>query len=42
MNRINVGPVFAPLVKVVGFNYVHPDAEDAWRRILEFFEPHLR
>jgi carboxymethylenebutenolidase len=42
MNRINVGPLFAPLVKFVGLNYVHADADDAWRRILEFFEPHLR
>lgn len=42
MNRINVGPLFAPLVKFVGLNYVHADADDAWRRILEFFEPRLR
>jgi carboxymethylenebutenolidase len=42
MNRINAGPLFAPLVKFVGLNYVHADADDAWRRILEFFEPHLR
>jgi carboxymethylenebutenolidase len=42
MNRINVGPLIAPLVKLVGLNYVHADADDAWRRILEFFEPHLR
>lgn len=42
MNRINVGPLFAPLVKFVGMNYVHADADDAWRRILEFFESHLR
>jgi carboxymethylenebutenolidase len=41
MNRINVGPLFAPLVKFVGLNYVHADAADAWRRILEFFEPRL-
>jgi carboxymethylenebutenolidase len=42
MNRINVGPLIAPLVKLVGLNYVHADADDAWRRILEFFEPHVR
>jgi carboxymethylenebutenolidase len=41
MNRINVGP-FGPLVKFVGFNYEHAAAEDAWRRILEFFDAHLR
>jgi carboxymethylenebutenolidase len=41
MNRINVGP-FGPLVTFVGFNYEHAAAEDAWRRILEFFETHLR
>jgi carboxymethylenebutenolidase len=42
MNRINVGPLFAPLVKFVGMNYVHDDADDAWRRVLEFFERQLR
>lgn len=42
MNRINVGPLFAPVVKFVGVNYVHADAEDAWRRILQFFETRLR
>jgi carboxymethylenebutenolidase len=42
MNRINVGPIFAPIVKFVGLNYVHADAEDAWRRVLEFFETRLR
>ena len=38
LNRINTGPLFAPLVKFVGFNYHHPSAEDAWRRILTFFD----
>ena len=42
MNRINVGPLFAPIVKFVGFNYEHAASEDAWRRILRFFEPRLR
>jgi carboxymethylenebutenolidase len=42
MNRINVGPLFAPLVTFAGLNYVHADADDAWRRILEFFELQLR
>jgi carboxymethylenebutenolidase len=42
MNRINVGPLFAPLVEFVGFNYEHAAAEDAWRRILEFYATHLR
>lgn len=42
MNRINVGPVFGPIVKFVGMNYVHSDADDAWRRVLEFFETRLR
>lgn len=42
MNRINVGPLFTPVVKVAGLNYVHPDADDAWRRVLQFFEAHLR
>lgn len=42
LNRINVGPVFAPLVHIAGFDYHHPSAEDAWRRILDFFDAHLR
>ena len=41
LNRFNVGP-FGPLVKVAGMSYHQPSAEDAWRRILGFFETHLR
>jgi carboxymethylenebutenolidase len=41
MNRINVGPLLAPVVQITGFNYHHPSAEDAWRRILTFFDRHL-
>lgn len=29
------------LERVVGFNYSAPEAEDAWRRILDFFAVHL-
>jgi carboxymethylenebutenolidase len=42
MNRINVGPLFAPVVKMVGFNYEHAAADDAWQRIFTFFDAHLR
>ena len=42
MNRINAGPAFAPVLKLTGFNYHHPSTEDAWRRILAFFEQHLK
>jgi carboxymethylenebutenolidase len=42
LNRINVGPALGPLVGFVGFNYHHPSAEDAWRRIFTFFDVHLR
>jgi carboxymethylenebutenolidase len=42
MNRINAGPVLGPLTKFVRMNYDHPSAEDAWRRILEFFDAHIR
>jgi carboxymethylenebutenolidase len=42
MNRINAGPVLGPLTKFVRMNYDHPTAEDAWRRILEFFDTHIR
>jgi carboxymethylenebutenolidase len=42
MNRINVGPLLAPAVQFVAFNYHQPSAEDSWRRILTFFDQHLR
>jgi carboxymethylenebutenolidase len=42
MNRINVGPGLSPVMKFVGLNYHHPSAEDSWRRILIFFDSHLR
>lgn len=41
LNRHNAGP-FSVLEKVAGFNYHQPSAEDAWTRILRFFEEHLR
>jgi carboxymethylenebutenolidase len=42
MNRINAGPLLGQAVALVGFNYHHPSAEDSWRRILSFFEQHVR
>jgi carboxymethylenebutenolidase len=30
------------LVKFIGLNYRHESAEDSWRRILDFFDAHLR
>ncbi|MBJ7453635.1 MAG: dienelactone hydrolase family protein [Blastococcus sp.] len=41
MNRHNLGP-FSVLEKVSGFDYHQPSAEDAWARILRFFDEHLR
>ena len=41
MNRHNAGP-FRVLEKVVGLAYDEPAAEDAWGRILRFFDVHLR
>lgn len=41
LNRVNLGP-FSPLARVGGFGYHHPSAEDAWGRILRFFDTHLR
>jgi carboxymethylenebutenolidase len=41
LNRINVGPLFVPLVRLAGFDYHHPSAEDAWRRIFTFFDQYL-
>jgi carboxymethylenebutenolidase len=42
MNRINVGPLLGPVTKFVGMNYDHSSAEDSWRRILDFFDAHVR
>jgi carboxymethylenebutenolidase len=42
LNRINGGPVLGSLLALTHFNYHHPSAEDAWRRILTFFDEHLR
>jgi carboxymethylenebutenolidase len=42
LNRINAGPIFGTVLTVTGFNHHHSSAEDAWRRILSFFDEHLR
>jgi len=42
LNRINAGPVLGTFVKLGAFNYNHAVAEDAWGRILTFFDEHLR
>lgn len=41
LNRHNSGP-FTILERVIGLNYHEPSAEDAWARILRFFDHHLR
>jgi carboxymethylenebutenolidase len=41
MNRI-AGPELNPVLRFIGMNYDHPSAEDSWRRILSFFDAHLR
>jgi carboxymethylenebutenolidase len=41
MNRINAGPALNPVMRFVRMNYHHPSAEDAWQRILTFFDAHL-
>ncbi len=41
MNRHNSGPL-SVLERVGGLSYHEPSAEDAWGRILRFFEEHLR
>ncbi len=41
MNRINAGPGFGTVLSLTRFNYHHPSSEDAWGRILDFFETHL-
>lgn len=42
LNRINAGPILGSLMEVAHFNHHHQSAEDAWRRILTFFDEHLR
>jgi carboxymethylenebutenolidase len=42
LNRINAGPLLGTVVKLASFNYHHASAEDAWHRILTFFDEHLR
>ena len=41
MGRHNLGP-FGVLERVAGLGYHHPSAEDAWARILRFFDRHLQ
>jgi len=41
LNRHDLGPGGA-LLRVAGIGYHEPSAEDAWGRILRFFEVHLR
>jgi carboxymethylenebutenolidase len=42
MNRIHVGPVPESALRLVALDYHEPSAEDAWRRILTFFDQHLQ
>lgn len=39
-NHLPLGP-FNLLAKVAGFGYHHESSEDAWRRVLDFFDTHL-
>ena len=41
LNRHDLGPGGA-ILRVAGIGYHEPSAEDAWGRILRFFEAHLR
>lgn len=41
LNRHGLGPL-AVLEKVAGMSYHQPSAEDAWKRILRFFDRHLK
>ncbi len=42
MNRLAVASPLTPLMKVAGIGYDHDSAADAKRRIIEFFDAHLR
>ena len=41
LNRHSAGP-FSPLERIAGLAFHEPSAEDAWGRILRFFDRHLR
>ncbi|WP_280139175.1 dienelactone hydrolase family protein [Geodermatophilus dictyosporus] len=41
LNRHDVGP-FSVLERIAGLSFHQPSAEDAWGRILRFFDRHLR
>jgi carboxymethylenebutenolidase len=41
LNKFRVGPL-SPLLRVAGLHYDEQVAADAWRRILAFFDEHLR
>jgi carboxymethylenebutenolidase len=41
MNRLGVPPLFGPLLTITNFDYDQDAAEDAWARILAFFDRHL-
>ena len=41
LNRWNTGPGLTPLLRISGVGHHHASAEDAWRRIGEFFDTHL-
>ncbi len=40
MGRVNTGPL-NPVLRVAGVGFHQPSAEDAWGRILRFFDEHL-
>ena len=42
INRLSVASPLTPLLKVAGIGYDHNAAADAKRRILAFFDEHLR
>ena len=42
LNRLAVASPLVPVLKVAGVGYHHPSAADAGRRILAFFDAHLR
>ncbi|UTI66721.1 dienelactone hydrolase family protein [Paraconexibacter antarcticus] len=42
LNHIGGGPVIGTLLRVTHFDYHEPSADDAWSRIVAFFDEHLR
>ena len=42
LNHVNAGPIPDQVLHLVGFDFHGPSTQDAWTRILAFFDAHVR